>query len=68
MQSKKHTSSITFFMLIKKKTKPLRKHKTENIRFERMRFIKPNKFQAYHLKPLGQFFMVKLLFNINNIA
>ena len=28
---------------------------SENIRFERMRFIKPNKFQAYHFKPLSQF-------------
>ena len=28
---------------------------TENIRFERMWLYKPNKFQAYHLKPLSQF-------------
>lgn len=28
---------------------------TENIRFERMRFFKPNKFQAYRYKPLSQF-------------
>jgi hypothetical protein len=28
---------------------------SENIRFERMRFFKPNKFQAYRYKPLSQF-------------
>jgi hypothetical protein len=28
---------------------------TENIRFERMWFKKPNKTQAYHHRPLGQF-------------
>jgi hypothetical protein len=27
----------------------------ENIRFERMWSIKPNKFQAYRYKPLSQF-------------